>query len=88
MRKIGLLGGSFNPAHKGHRKISVHALDALGLDEIWWMVSPGNPMKPADGMAALPTRFRSAREAADGLPIRVTAIERALCTRYTIHTLR
>ena len=88
MRKIGLLGGSFNPAHKGHRKISVHALDALGLDEIWWLVSPGNPMKSADGMAALPARFQSAREAADGLPIRVTAIERELGTRYTIDTLR
>jgi nicotinate-nucleotide adenylyltransferase len=88
MRKIGLLGGSFNPAHKGHRKISVHALDALGLDEIWWLVSPGNPMKPADGMAALPARFQSAREAADGLPVRVTAIERELGTRYTIDTLR
>ena len=88
MRKIGLLGGSFNPAHKGHRKISVHALDALGLDEIWWLVSPGNPMKSAEGMAPLPARFRSAREAAGGLPIRVTAIERELGTRYTVDTLR
>ncbi len=49
----GLLGGSFNPAHDGHRRISLGALDALGLDEIWWLVSPGNPLKPAKGMAPL-----------------------------------
>ena len=53
MKKIGLLGGSFNPAHGGHRAISLFARDALGLDEIWWLVSPGNPLKPAKGMAPL-----------------------------------
>lgn len=47
----GLLGGSFNPAHGGHRRISLFAAAALALDEVWWLVSPGNPLKPAAGMA-------------------------------------
>jgi nicotinate-nucleotide adenylyltransferase len=88
MIRTGLLGGSFNPAHRGHRKLSVHAIRALGLDEMWWLVSPGNPLKPARGMAPLPARLASARRAARGLPIRVTAIERELGTVYTIDTLR
>ncbi len=88
MTLTGLLGGSFNPAHRGHRKISRQALEALGLDEIWWLVSPGNPLKPDEGMAPLPARFASARAAARGLPIRVTAIERQLGTRYTVDTLK
>ena len=45
MARIGLLGGSFNPAHRGHRRISEHAMRVLGLDEVWWLVSPGNPLK-------------------------------------------
>ena len=88
MAMIGLLGGSFNPAHGGHRQISVHAARELGLTEIWWLVSPGNPLKPDKGMAPPGARFASARRAARGLPIRVTAIERELGTRYTIDTLR
>jgi nicotinate-nucleotide adenylyltransferase len=88
MTRIGLLGGSFNPAHRGHRKISLHAARALGLDEVWWLVSPGNPLKQIKGMAPLAARFASARRAARGMPIRVTAIERELGTRYTIDTLR
>jgi nicotinate-nucleotide adenylyltransferase len=88
MTKTGLLGGSFNPAHRGHRQISIQAPRALGLDEIWWLVSPGNPLKPARGMAPLETRFASAKAMARGLPIRVTAIERKLGTRYTVDTLR
>ena len=47
--RIGLLGGSFNPAHGGHRRISLFAREALGLDEVWWLVSPGNPLKPEEG---------------------------------------
>jgi nicotinate-nucleotide adenylyltransferase len=88
MTTTGLLGGSFNPAHRGHRRISRHVLTRLGLDELWWLVSPGNPLKDSTGMAPLPVRFRSAREAAHGLPVRVTAIERELGTRYTVDTLR
>jgi nicotinate-nucleotide adenylyltransferase len=83
----GLLGGSFNPAHDGHRAISLAAQDALGLDEIWWLVSPGNPLKAKSGMAPLAARFASARAMARRAPIRVTAIERELGTVYTVDTL-
>lgn len=87
-RRIGLLGGSFNPAHGGHRRISLFARAALGLDEIWWLVSPGNPLKPKHGMAPLGARFASAAAMARRAPIKVTAIEAQLGTRYTIDTLR
>lgn len=88
MKLTGLLGGSFNPAHGAHRGISLAAIRALGLDEVWWLVSPGNPLKPAHGMAPLAARVRSARAQARRAPIRVTAIEGGLGTRYTIDTLR
>ncbi len=84
----GLLGGSFNPAHSGHRRISLAAIEALGLDQCWWMVSPGNPLKPQDGMAPLPARFASAKAMARGMPIKVTAIEEEIGTRYTYATLK
>ena len=87
MTLTGLLGGSFNPAHDGHRRVSLAAMEALGLDEIWWLVSPGNPLKPQMGMAPLAARFASARRAARRAPIRVTAIERELGTIYTADTL-
>ena len=87
-KRIGLLGGSFNPAHGAHRRISLFALRSLRLDEIWWLVSPGNPLKPAEGMALLATRVRSAMAQAKRARIRVTAIERELGTRYTADTLR
>jgi nicotinate-nucleotide adenylyltransferase len=87
MTRIGLLGGSFNPAHRGHRQLSINALRALDLDEIWWLVSPGNPLKADRGMAPLRTRFASALRAARGLPVRVTAIESRLGTRYTVDTI-
>ena len=87
-RRIGLLGGSFNPAHGGHRRISLFAREALGLDEIWWLVSPGNPLKPKKGMAPLAARVAAAAQEARRAPIRVTAIERELGTRYTVDTLR
>lgn len=84
----GLLGGSFNPAHRGHRRITLFTQRALGLDEVWWMVSPGNPLKPRKGMAPLSARVRSAKAASRNAPIKVTAIERELGTRYTVDTLR
>lgn len=87
-KRIGLLGGSFNPAHGGHRRISQFVLRALALDEVWWLVSPGNPLKPRAGMAPLGARVRSAMVQARRAPIRVTAIERELGTRYTVDTLR
>lgn len=84
----GLLGGSFNPAHGGHRRISLFAMEALALNETWWLVSPGNPLKPDGGMAPLRARVRSARRMARRSRIRTTAIERELGTRYTVDTLR
>ncbi len=86
--RIGLLGGSFNPAHGGHRAITLKAMAALGLDEVWWLVSPGNPLKPRAGMAPLAVRVASARSQARRAPIRVTALERELGTHYTVDTLR
>jgi|SRR5579871_2209202 len=86
--RTGLLGGSFNPAHGAHRRVSLFTLAALGLDEVWWLVSPGNPLKPTEGMAPLGARMASARRQARRAPIRVTAIEREFGTRYTVDTLR
>ena len=87
-KRIGLLGGSFNPAHGAHRSISLFARAALGLDEVWWLVSPGNPLKPVEGMAPLPARLARAQAVARRAPIRATAIETELGTRYTVDTLR
>lgn len=84
----GLFGGSFNPAHGGHRRVSLFAIDALGLDEVWWLVSPGNVLKPVEGMAPLSTRLASAQAMRRNAPIRATVIERELGTRFTIDTLR
>lgn len=84
---VGLLGGSFNPAHAGHRHISTQAIARLGLDWVWWLVSPQNPLKAGDEMAPLDTRLQIAREVADHPRIAPTAIERDLGTRYTADTL-
>ena len=86
-RRIGLLGGSFNPAHDGHRHVARMALRALRLDEVWLLVSPGNPLKPAKGMAPLAERLASARRIADGRRIVATDIERRFGTRFTADTL-
>ena len=86
-RRIGLLGGSFNPAHEGHLHISRLALRRLGLDEVWWLVSPQNPLKPERGMAPLQDRLAAARVLARGHRIRVTDIEARLGTRYTVDTV-
>lgn len=83
-----LLGGSFNPAHRGHRRISLFAARALGADEVWWLVSPGNPLKEgAKDMAPLAARLKSARLMARRSVIRPTAIEREFGTRFTVDTL-
>ena len=88
MKRIGLLGGSFNPAHRGHRRISLAAWEALGLDEVWWLVSPGNPLKEAaPDMAPFEARFASAVRMARRAPIRVKDFEARVGTRYTIDTL-
>lgn len=86
-RRVGLLGGSFNPAHDGHREITLYALRALGLDQVWWLVSPQNPLKSAAGMAALGARLAGARAAMRHPRVLVTDIESRLGTRYTAHTL-
>jgi nicotinate-nucleotide adenylyltransferase len=86
-QRIGILGGSFNPAHRGHLDISLAALHRLGLDQVWWMVSPQNPLKPVDGMAPLPERLAAARAVARDNRIKVTDIEARLGTRYTAETL-
>src|SRR5476649_1020463 len=86
-RRIGLLGGSFNPAHEGHRHVSLEALKRLGLDEVWWLVSPQNPLKTDDGMAPLANRLARARTIASHPRIRVDAPELLLGTRYTLDTV-
>lgn len=83
---IGLLGGSFDPAHKGHVHITREALKRFGLDRVWWLVSPGNPLK-AHGPAALPRRMARAREVMQHPRVEVTDIELHLGTRYTAQTL-
>jgi nicotinate-nucleotide adenylyltransferase len=88
MKRVGLLGGSFNPAHRGHRHISLAAIDALGLDELWWLVSPGNPLKDgAADMAPFAARFESAQEIARGTAIKVSDFEALAGTRYTVDTI-
>jgi nicotinate-nucleotide adenylyltransferase len=86
--RIGLLGGSFNPAHEGHRHVAKLALRRLALDQVWLLVSPGNPLKPARGMAPFEKRLASAGRVADGRHVVASGIETALATRYTVDTLR
>ena len=89
MARIGLLGGSFNPAHKAHRAISIAAMTALDLDEVWWLVSPGNPLKEgAKDMAAFGARFASAQRQARNARIRVSDFELREGTRYTVDTVK
>lgn len=86
--RIGLLGGSFNPAHSGHLYVSETALKRLKLDSVWWLVSPGNPLKPGPGMASFAARLKSARMvAAHHSRIHVSDLEQVLGTRYTIDTV-
>jgi nicotinate (nicotinamide) nucleotide adenylyltransferase/ribosome silencing factor RsfS/YbeB/iojap len=88
-RRIGLLGGSFNPAHGGHLHVSLTALKRLKLDEVWWLVSPQNPLKPAQDMAPLAERIESARRVARNHPrIAVSDIESRLGLRYTADTVK
>ncbi|MCL6742036.1 nicotinate-nucleotide adenylyltransferase [Sphingomonas sp. RB56-2] len=87
--RIGLLGGSFNPAHRAHRRMSLAAMEALDLDEVWWLVSPGNPLKnKAKDMAPFAARLGSARAMARGSRIKVSDFEARAGTRYTVDTIR
>jgi len=83
---IGLLGGSFDPAHKGHVHITLEALKRFGLDRAWWLVSPGNPLKQR-GPAPLPERLARARGLMQHPKVEVTGIEAQLGTRYTAETI-
>jgi len=87
-KRVGLLGGSFNPAHHGHHMISKLALKRLRLDAVWWLVSPQNPLKKAEDMASLKERVQSAQAAARLRQIHVSTIESELGTNYTVDTLR
>jgi nicotinate-nucleotide adenylyltransferase len=88
-RRIGLLGGSFNPAHQGHVHISLEALKRLQLNEIWWLVSPQNPLKPSHELAPYAERVASARAITNHHPrIRITTLEQEHGLFYTIDTLR
>jgi nicotinate-nucleotide adenylyltransferase len=85
--RIGLLGGSFNPAHAGHFAISLYALRRLQLDQIWWLVSPQNPLKSKKDMGRLDVRIAQAHGLARHPKIRVMDLESKLGTRYTVDTL-
>jgi nicotinate-nucleotide adenylyltransferase len=84
--KIGLFGGSFDPAHEGHAHVAATALKRLGLDRVWWLVSPQNPLKPKSSPFA--KRMRSAQALARGRKMVVTDIERRLDCAFTYQTLR
>jgi nicotinate-nucleotide adenylyltransferase len=86
--RVGILGGSFNPAHEGHRHVAELALARLGLDQIWLLVSPGNPLKPVAGMAPFQERLTGAVAIGDGRRVIATSIEAAIGTHYSVDTLR
>ncbi|NQW11584.1 MAG: nicotinate-nucleotide adenylyltransferase [Alphaproteobacteria bacterium] len=84
---IGLMGGSFNPAHDGHRHVAELALKRLALDEVWWLVSPQNPLKPRGDMAPFAERLASARALARHPRIKPSDVETRLGTQFTADTL-
>jgi nicotinate-nucleotide adenylyltransferase len=86
--RIGLLGGSFNPPHAAHRAASLFALRHLGLDRVWWLVTPGNPLKETGNLPALEQRLAAAHALANHPRIDVTDIEARFGTRYSVDTLR
>lgn len=83
---IGLLGGSFDPAHRGHAHLTREALKRFGLDRVWWLVSPGNPLK-RDGPAPMARRIAVAQRAMQHPKVAISDIETRLGTRYTAETL-
>lgn len=84
---IGLFGGSFNPPHDGHRIVAATALRRLALDRLWWLVSPGNPLKDHTDLASLEARAAAVAELHPHPASTVTALERALPTTYTAATI-
>jgi nicotinate-nucleotide adenylyltransferase len=85
--RIGLLGGSFNPPHAAHRAISRFAIKRLNLDRVWWLVTPGNPLKDAGALGDLEARADAARKIADDPRIDVSCLESVIGTRYTVDTI-
>jgi nicotinate-nucleotide adenylyltransferase len=85
--RIGLLGGSFNPPHAAHRAISLFAIKRLKLDRIWWLVTPGNPLKDTGGLHDLDARVAAARKMADDPRIDISCLESVIGTRYTVDTI-
>jgi nicotinate-nucleotide adenylyltransferase len=85
--RIGLYGGSFNPAHAGHRHVSLMALKRLGLDRVWWIVTPGNPLKDKAELTTTAMRVGGARQVSDDPRIDVTSFEEVIGARYTEDTL-
>ena len=85
-RKVGLLGGSFDPAHEGHVHITREALKRFELDEVWWLLSPGNPLK-TNGPAPIEKRMAQAQRVMRHPRVRITSLESQLGTRFTVETL-
>ena len=85
--RIGLLGGSFNPPHAAHRAISLFALKRLKLDRVWWLLTPGNPLKDNGQLHGLAERARAAREVADDPRIDISCLEAVIGVRYTVDTI-
>lgn len=86
--RVGLFGGSFNPPHEGHRHASLIALRRLNLDAVWWLVTPGNPLKDPRGLAPLAQRMKAAVDIENHPRIHVTTLESELGTRFTADSLR
>ncbi|MGE8105827.1 nicotinate-nucleotide adenylyltransferase [Allorhizobium sp. NPDC080224] len=84
---IGLFGGSFNPPHQGHLLVAEIALRRLGLDQLWWLVTPGNPLKSRTELMPLAERLNACEQLATDPRIKVTAFEKTLGTSYTARTL-
>jgi nicotinate-nucleotide adenylyltransferase len=85
--RIGLLGGSFNPPHVAHRAISLFAIKRLKLDRVWWLVTPGNPLKDDGALHDLDQRTEAARQMADDPRIDISCLESVIGTRYTVDTI-
>src|SRR3954447_2811014 len=85
--RIGLLGGSFNPPHEAHRAISLFAIKRLKLDRVWWLVTPGNPLKSNGALNDLDARMHAAREMADDPRIDISCLEAVIGVRYTVDTI-